>query len=268
MEAANAAELLRRARLHRGISQEALAVRAGLTQADIAEIEDDQTSPTLCVLNELLHLLGEQLILAAETRETGIDLTLNQSNLELSVEQRVEKGLGFADFVRRNRGGGAEGLGCSLRLGPLLHSLNDAAVDFVVIGSIGGLVYGSAYPTYDLDVAYFNGPENLRRLASALEKLGLQATVADLARHPVQSFHTNLGVLDLVAETPGVRGYEELRRDACQELIAGVPVYVASLNHLIAMKRVSKERKDQLMVMEYVEIADEIRRREKAGDED
>jgi transcriptional regulator with XRE-family HTH domain len=98
MEVANAAELLRRARLHRGISQEALAIRAGLTQADIAEIESDQTSPTVGVLTELLHLLGDQLVLAAATRETGIDLTLNQSNLELSVEQRVEKGLGFADL--------------------------------------------------------------------------------------------------------------------------------------------------------------------------
>jgi len=67
---------------------------------------------------------------------------------------------------------------------------------------------------------------------------------------------------------PGVRGYEELRRDARQQLIAGVPVYIASLNRLIAMKRASKQRKDQLMVMEYVELAEEIRRREKAGDED
>jgi hypothetical protein len=150
----------------------------------------------------------------------------------------------------------------------LLHSLYDAAVDFVVIGSIGGLVYGSAYPTYDLDVAYFNGLENLRRLTSALDKLSLQATVADLAESTVRSFHTNFGVLDLVPKMPGVRGYEELRRDARQELIAGVPVYVASLNHLIAMKLASKQRKDQLMVMEYVELAEEIRRREKAGDED
>src|SRR3954451_4566609 len=129
MEAANAAEILRRTRLRHGISQEALAIRAGLTHVDIAAIESEQTSPTV------------------RSDGVGIDLTLNQSNLELGVEQRVQKGLEFADFVRHNRGGGAEDLGCSLRLGPLLHSLYDAAVNFVVVGSIGGLVYGSAYPT-------------------------------------------------------------------------------------------------------------------------
>lgn len=37
---------------------------------------------------------------------------------------------------------------------------------------------------------------------------------------------------------------------------------VASLNHLIAMKHAANRPKDQLMVMEYVELADEIRRHE------
>ncbi len=132
----------------------------------------------------------------------------------------------------------------------------------MVVGSIGGLAYGSAYPTYDLDVAYLNEPENLRRLATALEKLGLHFTVSDLAEKTVQSFNTEFGTLDLVGEIPGIRSYEELRQGAHRELIAGVLVRVASLDHLIAMKRVSNQRKDQLMVMEYVELADERRREE------
>jgi hypothetical protein len=37
---------------------------------------------------------------------------------------------------------------------------------------------------------------------------------------------------------------------------------VASLDDLIAMKRAANRVKDQLMVLEYVELADEIRRRE------
>lgn len=49
--------------------------------------------------------MGEDLVLKAEKRDTGIDRTLNQANLGLTPEQRVERGLEFADFVRRNQGG-------------------------------------------------------------------------------------------------------------------------------------------------------------------
>lgn len=97
--------LLREARLRHGLSQERLARRAGTTQSAISRIEKERVSPTVQTLAELLHMLGEALVLAAEKRDTGIDLTLNQGNLELTPDQRVQKGLEFADFVRRNRGG-------------------------------------------------------------------------------------------------------------------------------------------------------------------
>ena len=97
--------LLREARRRHGVSQEWLAKRAGTTQSAISRIEQDRVSPTIQTLTELLHLLGEDLVLGAEKRDTGIDLTLNQRNLEFTPEQRVQRGLDFADFVRRNRGG-------------------------------------------------------------------------------------------------------------------------------------------------------------------
>jgi transcriptional regulator with XRE-family HTH domain len=100
-----AGRLLRQARLRHGLSQERLAIRAGTTQSAISRIEKERGSPTVQTLTELLHLLGEDLVLETRPRDTGIDLTLNESNLELSPEQRVERGLDFADFIRRNRGG-------------------------------------------------------------------------------------------------------------------------------------------------------------------
>jgi transcriptional regulator with XRE-family HTH domain len=97
-------QLLREARLRHAVSQERLAKRAGTTQSAISRIEQDRVSPTFQTLSELLHLLGEELVLSAEKRDTGIDLTLNRANLEFTPEQRVQRGLEFADFVRRNRG--------------------------------------------------------------------------------------------------------------------------------------------------------------------
>lgn len=97
-------KLLRKARIRHGVSQEHLAIRAGTTQSAISRIEQDRVSPTVKTLTELLHLLGEDLVLDARGQDTGIDLTLNRGNLNLTPEERVAKGLEFADFVRRNRG--------------------------------------------------------------------------------------------------------------------------------------------------------------------
>jgi transcriptional regulator with XRE-family HTH domain len=96
--------LLREARIRHGLSQQRLAIRAGTTQSAISRIEQERGSPTVRTLEELLHLMGEDLVLGTEKRETGIDLTLNQKNLEFNPAQRIERGLDFADLVRRNRG--------------------------------------------------------------------------------------------------------------------------------------------------------------------
>jgi len=98
-------QLLREARTRHGLSQERLARRAGTTQSAISRIEQERLSPTVQTLAELFHLMGEELVLKAERRDTGVDLTLNRANLELTPEERVQKGLEFADFVRANRGG-------------------------------------------------------------------------------------------------------------------------------------------------------------------
>lgn len=100
-------ELLREARKRHGVSQKRLAMRAGTTQSAISRIERDRVSPSVETLRELLFLLGEDLRLGAEYRDTGIDPTLNRQNLALTPEQRVKRGLAFAEFVRRNRGNAA-----------------------------------------------------------------------------------------------------------------------------------------------------------------
>jgi transcriptional regulator with XRE-family HTH domain len=263
MEEAHAGALLREARHRHGVGQEGLAIRAGLPQAVIAEIESGRRLPAVQDLRDLLQLLGEDLILTSLKRETGIDLTLNQGNLELSTDQRVQRGMEFADFVRQNRSGSAEDLGRSLQPGSLLQPLVNRDVDFVVVGSVAGLVYGSAYPTYDLDVAYSKESENMERLTAALDDLGvpLEARLLD-DETDVFSFDTRFGTLDVLGEIAGVGRYEELRRDARRESIDGLLIQVASLDHLISMKRASNKRKDQLMAMEYVELADLWRREE------
>jgi transcriptional regulator with XRE-family HTH domain len=98
-------QLLKEARRRHGVSQRSLARRASTTQSAISRVERDRISPSIETMSQLLALLGESLVISSETEESGIDLTLNRANLELTPAQRVERGLGFANLVRENRGG-------------------------------------------------------------------------------------------------------------------------------------------------------------------
>lgn len=95
-------EVLRDARRRHGISQKRLATRASTTQSAISRIERDRVSPSVETLRELLFLLGEDLVLGCEPRDTGVDRTLTRRNLERTVAERLDYGIGHANFVIRN----------------------------------------------------------------------------------------------------------------------------------------------------------------------
>lgn len=58
--------LLRDTRKRHGLSQRALALRAGTTQAWVSELERDRASPTLETLGRLLACMGEDLVLVTQ----------------------------------------------------------------------------------------------------------------------------------------------------------------------------------------------------------
>jgi hypothetical protein len=157
--------------------------------------------------------------------------------------------------------------------GPILEVLKRHLVDFVLIGGLAGVIHGSAYPTYDVDIAYSRSAENLERLALALREL--EATLREAAkdlpflldartRRAGQNFtfDTKHGKLDILGDPAGAPSYEKLRADAPQEEVDGLVVAVSSIDHLIAMKEAAGRNKDKLMATEYRVLADEIRRRE------
>lgn len=160
---------------------------------------------------------------------------------------------------------------------PLLQALDRHGVDFVLVGGLAGLAHGSSYPTYDLDIAYSRDRQNLRRLVGALREIGVtlrraqadlpfQLEVETLANGANFTFDTKFGSFDILGDVAGMKSYDELRRGSKVEEVFGMQVRIASLDHLIAMKRAANRAKDQIMVMEYVELADEIRKREAEGE--
>jgi hypothetical protein len=158
----------------------------------------------------------------------------------------------------------------------LLTPLVRHGVDFVLVGGMAGISHGSNYPSYDLDVVYARDRGNIARLVEALREIGVYLRGAPpglpflLDAKMIENgsnftFVTPHGDFDILGHADGMPGYDELRAEAPVRDVLGLEVRVASIDHLIAMKRAANRPKDQLMVEEYIVIADEQRRIEEEG---
>jgi hypothetical protein len=137
----------------------------------------------------------------------------------------------------------------------MLVALAEVGVDFVVVGGVAGGAHGSAYPTYDLDIAVAGNGRNLGRLADALGSLG-----SDVARiRTSRVFETSSGSLDVTVHPTRGREYARLARDAVTAPIEGHEVRFASIDHLIAMREMRRRPCDGLLSMELRVLADERR---------
>ena len=155
-------------------------------------------------------------------------------------------------------------------LARLLEPLVRHGVNFVLIGGMAGLAQGSNYPSYDLDVVYSRRPDNLARLVAALAELDVRLRDAPpdlefvLDRRTIENganftFVTPFGDLDVLGDVAGLKGFDELAAGAEEKEIAGHSILVASIDHLIAMKRAANRPKDRNMLEEYLVIAERRR---------
>lgn len=140
----------------------------------------------------------------------------------------------------------------------LLETLARHGVDYVVIGGVAVQVHGHRRTTMDLDLTPDPAPENLRRLATALQELGArpldpamaesEISVTDperLAVAPiVPLLLTRHGQVHVLKEPKGARAFELLRDAALVVEIDGVEVAIASLDDLIRMKRAAGRPED------------------------
>jgi Nucleotidyl transferase AbiEii toxin, Type IV TA system len=153
----------------------------------------------------------------------------------------------------------------------LLTALTARDVDFVVIGGIAMVLYGSARVTRDLDVAYAPTPANLKALGESLIDLGATLRGVEetlpfapddrtLRRTEILCLSTSAGPIDLLLAPPGAPAYATLKKRAERVELVGGTVLVASLDDLEAMKRAADRPQDRIDLEEI-----EVIRRLRAG---
>jgi hypothetical protein len=140
----------------------------------------------------------------------------------------------------------------------LLRTLDAHSVDFVVVGGLAAIAHGARRMTLDLDVVPRPDAANYARLAAAVRELGVAAETVvdgtfqqldprddvDLARSRNLSLRTAAGQLDVLNDARAAPAYDELAARSVQLAVAGIPVRVAGLDDLVAMKLALGRPKD------------------------
>lgn len=143
-----------------------------------------------------------------------------------------------------------------LRLRQLLERLTDAEVRFILVGGLAVNAWGYMRATQDVDVVPDPDQENLARLDAVLRELEGRVDVGGrlLDSDAISTFlrtgdrtlvRTELGEVDVLQGLPQVPRYEELEKQAKEIDVDGLAVRVCSLDHLLAMKRVSNRPRDR-----------------------
>jgi len=148
----------------------------------------------------------------------------------------------------------------------ILHALDAAGVQFILIGGFATNVHGYERATADLDVCYERSRANVERLVGVLRDLAARSRqwpeavpfVLDpqtILNGDTFTFDTDAGPLDILGTPSGSGGYRDLQRGAeTIELGERLLVQVVGLDDLIRLKRAAGRGKDLVDVAALEEI--------------
>ncbi|MBC7808172.1 MAG: hypothetical protein H7145_18735 [Akkermansiaceae bacterium] len=137
----------------------------------------------------------------------------------------------------------------------VLLALNAAGVRYVVIGGVAMRLQGASHRTDDFDVFYGRDAANLEAIVRALmpyhpqlrgapEGLPFIFDARTLKNGLNFTFTTDIGAIDLLGDTGGM-DFAGLWERASQIEVNDIPIRVASVDDIIAMKRAANRPKDQ-----------------------
>jgi predicted nucleotidyltransferase len=159
-----------------------------------------------------------------------------------------------------------------LRTLEVLKKLNDAGVEYVIIGGVAAILHGSPRTTFDIDVCVLLTEPNLTRIVSMLrglnprfrmrpDKLPMPDDPGELQGFRNLHLDTDLGTIDFLTEVTGVGTYENAFAQSELKQVGGMPCRVLKLDALIAAKRAANRMKDRIAVLELEAIRKRLQER-------
>lgn len=159
----------------------------------------------------------------------------------------------------------------------LLQLLTKEQVRFIVIGGGAASLHGSARATFDLDVVYARDPENVQRLAAALQPyqpylrgappgLPFRWDEATIRAGLNFTLTTTLGDLDLLGEVAGGGTYEQVLPHSVELDDFDTRCRFVTLEMLIRMKRAAGRPKDLEVIAELQALLEERQKLEKPAE--
>ena len=139
----------------------------------------------------------------------------------------------------------------------LIKALDEADVDYVLVGGLAASALGLPRGTEDMDILASTEADNLQRIHSALLALKARLRIAkppyavDFDPHPsllkqqtMLTMTTTSGDLDLLFEADGIGGYDDIEPKSETYELYGCLVKIAHIDDIIASKQAAGRQKD------------------------
>ncbi len=158
-----------------------------------------------------------------------------------------------------------------MKTAELLGTLSQHNVDFVLVGGMAVQLHGYMRMTYDIDLVLAMNDENLNRFINVAKNLGFSpvnpVAIESLKdADQIERWHREKGMLTFALREPTLAGsvidvlirpevsFDNLLVDAVDGELFGRKIKVASIDHLLIMKRIANRPKDQLDIIALEKI--------------
>jgi predicted nucleotidyltransferase len=134
--------------------------------------------------------------------------------------------------------------------GRILEDLNEAGVEYVLVGGIAMIRHGVVRATRDIDAVFEPTDENVSRIRDLIGKWGATRPDGSAVEiedvRPERTIHlaTPHGDLDLLSEKVAAIPFARLKERAEVKRVDGVSAPICSLADLVALKRAAGRERD------------------------
>ena len=158
-----------------------------------------------------------------------------------------------------------------MKIAELLQSLSDEQVQYVLVGGLAVQLHGYLRSTFDIDLVVAMNDANLVRFIAVAKRYGLVPVIPvpiDSLRNAgqIEQWHREKGMLAFALREPHIGGnavdvlvrpevpFDRLMANAVTGELFARKVPIASIDDLLAMKRIANRPKDQLDIVALEKI--------------